>query len=228
LIVVNVVIQCAKSKSGAKWHDADGCPVNFVADPDLAFASRGERERYAHPDSIANDGRTWRQQIIDYNRHATNEHGLSFAYQLYTNPTYRNLVAHYGVEHVFILSAGWGLIPANFLTPYYDITFTKNRNVPEWAVRRGYGGFNDLNYLPNESDEPLVFLGGKAYVELFARLARRYNGPKIVVHSSRDQPTLDGQCVTVRYRGTTQTNWHYACAQDMIRGVFDPIAKAGL
>ena len=38
--------------------------------------------------------------------------------------TYRALVKRFGIDKTYILSAGWGLIPASFLTPYYDITFT--------------------------------------------------------------------------------------------------------
>jgi hypothetical protein len=34
------------------------------------------------------------------------------------------LVEKFGIEKVFILSAGWGLIRADFLTPNYDITFS--------------------------------------------------------------------------------------------------------
>ena len=37
---------------------------------------------------------------------------------------YRELVHALGAENVFILSAGWGLLSADFLTPNYDITFS--------------------------------------------------------------------------------------------------------
>ena len=223
---MNVVIQCAKSKSGQRFRDAEGCPVTFVADP--AVAPRGDWERYAHPDGFADDGRLWRQHVIDYDRRAANEYGLSPAYRLYTHPTYRNLVKHYGLEHIFILSAGWGLIPANFPTPYYDITFSANKNVDKWAVRGRDIRFEDLCCLPADIEDPLVFLGGKAYLELFAKLVRRYGGPKIVVYSSQERPVLDQEFATVRYPGNKRTNWHYACAKDMIAGAFDPVRLAGL
>ena len=50
--------------------------------------------------------------------------GLLPAYQLYENSTYNRLVDRFGLSNVYILSAGWGLIPADFLTPHYDITFS--------------------------------------------------------------------------------------------------------
>jgi hypothetical protein len=223
---MNIVIQCAKRKSGNRFRDAEGCPVTFVADP--AIAPQADRERYVHPDDLADDGRPWRQHIVEYNRRRTNEYELSPAYRLYVHPTYGNLVDHYGLERITILSAGWGLIPASFLTPYYDITFSTNKNVDAWAVRRTDSEFKDLCCLPEDSEDPLVFLGGTAYVKQFAKLSRRYRGPKIVVYCSQERPMIDQEYLTVRYPGSTRTNWHYGCAKDMIAGQFDPVQLAGL
>ena len=58
-----------------------------------------------------------------------NRFGLLPAWRLYRNPTYGILAEHWGLDHLYILSAGWGLIPANFLTPNYDITFSAAQNV---------------------------------------------------------------------------------------------------
>jgi hypothetical protein len=55
---------------------------------------------------------------------ARNPLGLYPAYRLYENRVYGRLVEAFGVENIYILSAGWGLIRADFLTPYYDITFS--------------------------------------------------------------------------------------------------------
>ena len=46
------------------------------------------------------------------------------AYQLYQNKTYGLLVDRFGLNTVYILSAGWGLVRADYLLPYYDITFS--------------------------------------------------------------------------------------------------------
>ena len=54
-------------------------------------------------------------------------YGLLPAWQLYENPVYELLKNHCGLKRLYILSAGWGLITAGFLTPCYDITFTATR-----------------------------------------------------------------------------------------------------
>jgi hypothetical protein len=48
--------------------------------------------------------------------------GLYPAWRLYENRSYEGLVDRFGVDNLYILSAGWGLISAAFLTPNYDIT----------------------------------------------------------------------------------------------------------
>jgi hypothetical protein len=63
--------------------------------------------------------------LLAYNRNpGNNPLGLVPAFELYANETYRSLVEQCGTENTYILSAGWGLINAAFLTPYYDITFS--------------------------------------------------------------------------------------------------------
>jgi hypothetical protein len=63
--------------------------------------------------------------LIDYNENpGSNQLGLYPAFELYKNDIYRKLVDCFGIDKTFILSAGWGLIRASFLTPWYDITFT--------------------------------------------------------------------------------------------------------
>ena len=58
---------------------------------------------------------------MDYNNNpAGNSLGLLPVYRLYANPVYERLVDKLGVANVYILSAGWGLIRADFLTPSYD------------------------------------------------------------------------------------------------------------
>jgi hypothetical protein len=68
--------------------------------------------------------------------------GLLPAWQLYDRPVYRELVHALGAENVFILSAGWGLLSADFLTPNYDITFSKTaKRYKRRRVRDRYRDF---------------------------------------------------------------------------------------
>ena len=125
-----VVIQCAARKAAGAGYlrTRDGRKVMFVADPDLAPRDGGCI--YARPDDIAGTGTSWRAVLRQYNENpGDNRLGLLPAWRLYRNSTYEILAEHCGLDRLYILSAGWGLIPADFLTPNYDITFSTAQNV---------------------------------------------------------------------------------------------------
>jgi hypothetical protein len=101
---------------------AGGRPVVFVANPELAPPD--DSVSYARPDDISDSGKSWRDVLLEYNETGgDNALGLCPGYQLYQNRIYAQLVDRFGLRKVYILSAGWGLIRADFLTPHYDITF---------------------------------------------------------------------------------------------------------
>jgi hypothetical protein len=106
-----------------------------VAHPEQA--PFGAEWLYAHPDGRSDvPGQTWRQQLVAYNTSARdNPLGLLEAYRLYKNPVYDELVVAYGLANVFILSAGWGLIRADYLLPDYDITFTSTKPADRYKRR---------------------------------------------------------------------------------------------
>lgn len=105
---------------------------------------------YQHPDDMSDYGWTWREALLKYNQdRPTNPLGLLPAWQLYDNPAYGRLAERVGIEKMFILSAGWGLIRGDFLTPYYcpmvphsrwcawpPRTGSRGRSAP-WLARRG-------------------------------------------------------------------------------------------
>jgi hypothetical protein len=160
-----VVIQCAASKRPV---GNDGRRVLFVANPALAPASSDLV--YARPDDYADDGITWREHVRRYNATPeSNPFGVSPAHELYENETYRELVRTFGLENTMILSAGWGLIPAGFLTPRYDITFSASAE--PYARRRKKDVYRDFSMLPVEIKGPIVFFGGRDYVPLFSALS---------------------------------------------------------
>jgi len=150
-----------------------------------------------------------------YNGAATNPLGLLPAYLLYAPDAYSALVDRFGVKRVFILSAGWGLIPASFLTPYYDITFSALADA--WKRRRKEDRYADFCLMGDDGDE-IIFLGGKEYLPLFCRLTAPLKGRKRVFFNSSDCPDLPASFTPVRYRTTIRTNWHYQCARDLIAG----------
>jgi hypothetical protein len=63
---------------------------------------------------------------------------------------------------VFVLSAGWGLIRSDFLTPNYDITFTSQA---ESYKRRDANdpSFKDFKQLTSDAQDEIFLLASKAY-----------------------------------------------------------------
>jgi hypothetical protein len=213
-----VVIQCAAGKcpDAGRMVSRDGRPVEFVADPQAA--PDDQSRVYARPDDAAYGGKSWRQLVRDYNyAHGSNPLGLYPAYQLYENSAYRRLVDRFGIQSVFILSAGWGLISADFLTPHYDITFSKNPKVPKFKRRNKSDQYDDFRLPPGHEDDHVVFLGGKDYLCQFCDLTAAIRGPRTVFYRSANPPPAPG-CKLVKYETTTRTNWHYGCANAFLAG----------
>lgn len=212
-----VVIQCAASKRADAGHlrTVDGRPVLIVAEPELAPSTSSVA--YACPDGDAGEGdnQSWRQILVRYN-HApgNNPLGLLPAYELYANDIYRRLVDRFGLANTFILSAGWGLIGASFLTPAYDITFSA---AAEPYKRRKKGSrYRDLQMVPTDSTDEIVYLGGKDYLPLFCSLSSRLRGARTVFYNSGTAPVAPG-CSLKLFKTTTRTNWHYECANALLR-----------
>lgn len=204
------VIQCASRKRSGAGHltTTTGQPITFVAHPTIAPAS--DEDVYARPDDMSADGRTWREALLKYNDEnaADNPLRLLPAWRLYENPVYARLLGHFGIEELYILSAGWGLIRADFLTPYYDITFSANAEAHK--RRRRQDRYEDLRMLPATRNE-IVFFGSVEYVHLFCTLTSDATGPRTVFYRTRRAPEAPG-CVLRRFETTTRTNWQYECA----------------
>jgi len=111
------------------------------------------------------------------------------------------------------------LINAAFLTPYYDITFSQSvrQKGEHHKYRDKRTVWCDLCQLPKESDDPVIFFGGKDYMPLFGTLTRAYRGRRIIFHNSEAPPAAPGYMLQ-RYRTTTKMNWHYECAQAFLDG----------
>jgi hypothetical protein len=209
-----VVIQCAGSKQphAGCLKTRGGKLVLFVGDPAEAPPERGTV--YARPDDISDTGRSWRENLLKYSANpGSNPLGLLPAHELYQNPAYSTLVEHCGLDKTFILSAGWGLIPASFFTPNYDITFSASAEAYQRRKRADfYGDFCMLSEIANED---VYFFGGKDYVPLFCKLTSGYRGKRIVFYNSAVQPFAPG-CALRRFETTTRTNWHYECANAFV------------
>ncbi len=215
---MKIVIQCAGQKQADAGHltDSDGNRILFVAEPETAPPDQGIR--YARPDDIAKDGQSWREELLAYNQRGDNPLALCPAYKLYENDTYQSLVNRYGTDNVFILSAGWGLITADFLTPNYDITFSPSaRNENEYKRRGRQDNYHDFYELRDDDNDDLIFFGGKDYQPLFLELTNNYRGNRFVYYNSATTPDMPG-CILCRYKTKLKTNWQYRCAMDFVQG----------
>jgi hypothetical protein len=213
---MRIVIQCAGSKrdEAGSLLTEDGRPVSFVAHPPKEPDRAGKH--FARPDDQSEDGRTWRQRLLAYNESAeTNPLGLTRAVDLYKPEAYSRLEGGFGADKVWILSAGWGLIPAAFLTPDYDITFSSSAA----PIYRRWNGdlFHDWAMIDLASAEPIVFLGGKDYLPLFARLTAEARGRRVAFFNSSREPSHGGVSF-VRYETNRRTNWHYDAATALADG----------
>ena len=211
-----VVIQCAarKNPEAGYLRTRDGGKVLFVADPEAV--PDGEPHAYARPDDVSDTRKSWRIRLHEYNAEPhDNPHGLLPAWRLYQNPIYRLLKEHCGPEGFYILSAGWGLIRFDFLTPAYDITFSSSAE--KFKRRRKKDQYSDFRMLPTETSEPIVFFGGKDYAGLFCGLTEVVKGPRYIWFNSKRPPKTSG-CVLRRFHTKTRTNWHYECAKAFIEG----------
>ena len=211
-----VVIVCAarKDPNAGRLMTADGKSVFFVADPVIA-PQRPEVE-YRCPDDIAPSGLSWRDELTQYNENyrdtGANPRGLLPAWRLYANPAYKHLVNQLGEDKVFILSGGWGLIPAPFLTPDYDITFSVNAEAYK-RRRQQDDWYADLSMLPEDAPHPIHFVGGKSYVPFFLKLTAETGAERVIHHVGSPPPAPN--CRFRRFETTRRTNWHYECAMTL-------------
>ena len=217
---LSVVIACAGTKAASRGHMtlSDGQCVRFVANP--REAPTGTSLAYRHPDEAAPSGLSWRQMLVEYNRHpAENPLSLLPAWRLYEPfacpRIYLDLVEAYGLENVFILSAGWGLVTAGFLLPDYDITFASGAEA--YKRRRARDHYEDFAMRPVDAARPIVFLGGRSYIRSFCELTEGVAPRRIVFHHSRRPPRAEN-CELRSYKGASPRTWHYHCARALIRG----------
>ena len=211
-----VVIQCAGRKQPNAGHlqNSDGRKVMFVAKPD--DAPKDVPYAYAHPDGADDAGQPWRAKLSQYNREPTdNPLGLLPAWQLYQNPAYELLYRKCGPDDLYILSAGWGLLRADFLTPTYDITFSSSAEKYQHRYKRDL--YDDFRMLPDDTSKLVVYLGGKDYVGLFCQLTARVQGPRHVFYNANVAPKAPG-CQTRKFHTTIRTNWHYKAALEYVEG----------
>ena len=218
-----VVIQCSSDKHPGAFATEDGNRIKFVAHSQLAKPDLGVR--FQHPGEISPYGETWRDYLVRYNQAGANPYRLHKAALLYKKPVYRALVASVGIENIYILSAGWGLVRGSFLLPDYDITFSlaaKTKNPDKYRAPKD-PRFEDFNHLDDVQDRDVVFFGSSEYRKKFLQLTREHTGKRVIFEISQSLAYLRDGCSIEPYDPEprpTQFNrkWPYLCAQDFIDG----------
>ena len=99
-----------------------------------------------------------------------NPYGLLEAYSLYKNSVYRELAAKVGIENLYILSAGWGLVRSTFLLPMYDITFSSSG--PPCTRRAPGARYLDFRHLSAHGGDRVLYFGGKSYLPALGELTK--------------------------------------------------------
>jgi len=212
---MKIVMCCSNGKNGS-YLSHNGNKICFVA--------KGQNESFegisAHPDDlIPNQQYSWRHIIAEQRENC----GLVEAYKLYDNDIYRSLFKKFG-NALYIFSAGWGIVRADFKLPMYNITFSSNSNVEKWAVRKKDDVYNDFNHLLScDASETIVLLSGIDYIMPFYDLTKNLSNLKIVICKS-EKAIKQIQCLNndkfqcKYYSTTTSTNWYYSFAKNLISG----------
>lgn len=225
-LVADVVIQCAATKASRAgvFRACDGREVRFVARPELCHSKTNVI--YARPDDTSDvQNKTWRARLSEYvvENGQENPFGLLRAYQLYTHKAYGTLVRRFGEQHVFVLSAAWGVIRADYLTPAYDVTFNGRAKLkkPE-AFLANNAGYEYFQQLPTGAG-PIIFLGGKDYLPLLDTLTGGLRRERVVFtrasHVGSSVPQRKSAGMQFKpYGVAARTNWHYQCALDLAEG----------
>jgi hypothetical protein len=211
---MKIIISCSNRKNGESFLH-NGTAINFVSRVEGLGA---ENELYVHPDDlIPNEESTWRDLVSQ--QEILND--LLPAYQLYNQSIYNSLFRHYS-DDLYIFSAGWGIIRADFRIPKYNVTFSNGNDVPNYAIRNHNDVFNDFNHLEGiDENEVIVFIGGEDYVLPFCQLTYHLPNYKRIIYKNinvlNNNPYLNNNNFEfVHYQTNRRTNWHYEYANKLI------------
>ena len=219
-----VVMICAKGKqvNSNIIHLNFNEPITFVAQPNGV-------NTFLPDENILHSKMTWR----DYVTKNQGPEIIPFkSYQLYIHGVYQNLFNFFG-DRLFILSAGWGLVKAEFRLPNYNITFSSSAK-PEYKrvfnnLDPPFNDFNDLTYNHNvglnSENEDIVFIGSPDYIPLFIKLTQNLKCRKII-YWKRMKPKpipielpIPNNTFLYRFYNTAKNrNWHYELAQKYADG----------
>ena len=217
-----VVMICAGLKKTDSELNLNGHIIHFRAQSNIALNEFLPDDLISDKLTTTSIKKTWRDYICE-NQDSKN---IPFkTYQLYNpNKPYKDLYEKLEKKYetsFFILSAGWGLVRANFRLPKYDITFSKDSKVDIIKKRKfnqpQYKDFNQLEDIDDKED--IIFIGGESYWKLFYDLTQKLPNRKIIFYNSINEPKHHvGNYIYIKFtpkKEKTRTNWHYELANEI-------------
>lgn len=238
-----IVIQCAERKTQKSWQWRDR-QVVFVANRNKYTES--DPVPYEPDETIPDTNMTWRHAFLDHYRNKRkpdvldDADELPEAWKLYYpqypfQDIYKCLVNKCGKEKVFILSAGWGLVNADFQLPPYNITFTSEaHDYARISVKELLAKLLRYNPLDGVTDEDttIYFFGGKHYRKLLYRYTDSVPVRKVVIYyycTNKDAQDKAQERENEHYefrrynpKEASRRTWYYECARRFIKGGLDP------
>jgi hypothetical protein len=214
---MKLIISCCERKNG-KLFIHNGETINFVSNINEFTPNKPNDGLFFHPDDlIPNEKITWRNLVSQ--QEIRND--LLQTYNLYRPKIYSSLFQHFGFD-LFIFSAGWGIVRADYKLPKYDVTFSNGNNIPTYAIRNQDDIFNDFNQLEGiDENERIIFIGGKNYVLPFCLLTDHLPNEKIIYYKNKDvlknNPYKKNNFQFIYYETNRRTNWHYEIADKLIK-----------
>lgn len=200
-----------------------GSVFGVPPDPGLVLLSLGRKRDIVvwGPEICANQAPPCRQNENIIPPECADQFLIQFAEHVFRK-LYQELVGAFGWDNVFILSAGWGLIRADFWTPDYNVTFSpQGKKDKPWVWRntkdRSWLDFNHLKDAPITQDEPIHLFGGKDYLPTFYALVEAVPGRKIVHYKGNVErrSSFDYE----KYEGSEKNRtWHYRAAKEFVAG----------
>lgn len=209
-----VVMICASEKKPGGELIFNEQIVKFYAQSNIA------NNEFLPDNQIPNMEMTWRDFVLANQ----NQNIIPYkAYELYKSNEYCHLKNTFG-NRFFILSAGWGLVRADFRLPKYDITFSNSSKINK-ENKRAYNqpGYFDFNHLEDINDnEDIIYIGGKDYLDLFYALTQNLSNRKIIYWKAKDipMPQVNLESFIFRYYEIRKNqNWYYDLAKKIANGI---------
>ena len=212
-----VVMMCSKSKQ----NDSELIFNNNNNNNTITFkAITNEVINQFKPDDDipGNINYSWRNYVSNNQNHINLPYR---AYELYTENVYHELFMTFG-NRLYIESAGWGIVNAEFRLPNYDITFSDNIN--EETIRHYQAGnFNDYNQLIVSPKDDIIFIGTEKYLPLFFYLTNQLPNRKIIYWKKHNTPINypipNHSFIYRRYISNNPRKWFYELANEIADGL---------